>query len=112
MDAARAELPSGADDEMGRDAVLAAVHTELTRGRAGTARLLAHGLTNAEIAGRLVLSVRTVDHHVQAVLDKLQAAGRQDVGRRAVELGLILDEPGTDGSPVPVVHPNGSGSRG
>jgi DNA-binding CsgD family transcriptional regulator len=33
--------------------------------------LLAEGLSDAEIAGRLVLSVRTASNHVAAVLDKL-----------------------------------------
>ncbi|WP_419997961.1 ATP-binding protein [Streptomyces boninensis] len=52
-------------------------------------RLLARGLTNAEIAARLVLSVRTVDHHVAAVLEKLGAPTRRDVLARAADLGLL-----------------------
>jgi DNA-binding CsgD family transcriptional regulator/tetratricopeptide (TPR) repeat protein/energy-coupling factor transporter ATP-binding protein EcfA2 len=39
--------------------------------------LVADGLTNSEIADRLVLSVRTVDHHVTAVLDKLEVPTRR-----------------------------------
>jgi DNA-binding NarL/FixJ family response regulator len=52
-------------------------------------RLLTAGLTNAEIAGRLVLSVRTVDTHVAAILGKLEARTRRDAVRRAVDLGLL-----------------------
>ncbi|MCI3242769.1 helix-turn-helix transcriptional regulator [Streptomyces sp. 7R016] len=54
-------------------------------------RLLAQGLTNAEIAARLVVSVRTVDNHVRAVLDKLDAPTRRHAAARAEELGLLRE---------------------
>jgi DNA-binding NarL/FixJ family response regulator len=50
--------------------------------------LVAEGLTNAEIAERLVVSPRTAEHHVAAVLTKLGAHSRRDAARRASELGL------------------------
>jgi DNA-binding CsgD family transcriptional regulator/tetratricopeptide (TPR) repeat protein len=45
--------------------------------------LLREGLTNAEIAKRLVLSVKTVNHHVSAVLDKLGVDNRHEAVRVA-----------------------------
>ncbi|MGY1700366.1 ATP-binding protein [Geodermatophilus sp. SYSU D00766] len=52
-------------------------------------RLLAEGLTNAEIATRLVVSPRTAEHHVTAVLGRLGVRGRREAIRRAGELGLL-----------------------
>lgn len=63
----------------------------LTRRQVDVARLLGRNLTNAEIADELVLSVRTVDNHVAAVLSKLGAANRREIIRRAGELGVPLD---------------------
>jgi DNA-binding CsgD family transcriptional regulator/tetratricopeptide (TPR) repeat protein len=53
-------------------------------------RLVTDGLRNAEIAERLVLSVKTVDHHVSSVLRKLEVDDRDAAGREAVRLGLRL----------------------
>jgi len=64
----------------------------LTGRQADVVRLLAAGLTNAEIAARLVLSVRTVDSHVAAVLDKLGARTRREAVARADAIGLLADQ--------------------
>ncbi len=51
--------------------------------------LLAEGLRNAQIARRLVVSEKTVDHHVSAVLRKLDARTRGEASAEAVRLGLL-----------------------
>ncbi|WP_111509675.1 ATP-binding protein [Mycobacterium kyogaense] len=61
----------------------------LTSRQLDVLRLLADGLTNAELAERLFLSVKTVDHHVSAILGKLGATSRRDAVRRAHETGLL-----------------------
>ena len=50
--------------------------------------LVAAGLSNTEIAARLVLSGRTVDNHVSAILRKLGARTRGEASARAARLGL------------------------
>jgi DNA-binding CsgD family transcriptional regulator len=52
-------------------------------------RLLDDGLTNAELAERLYLSVKTVDHHVSAILAKLGVTKRRDAVRRARAVGIL-----------------------
>ena len=54
--------------------------------------LLAEGLPNAEIAEHLVVSPRTVDHHVSAILRKLDVRTRGEAGAQAVRRGLIAHE--------------------
>ena len=56
-------------------------------------RLIASGLRNADIAERLFLSPRTVDHHVSAVLTKLRVRSRLDATQAAARLG-VLDQDG------------------
>lgn len=51
--------------------------------------LLAEGLSNKAIAGRLGISDQTVKFHVASISGKLGAANRTDAVRRAVRRGLI-----------------------
>ena len=51
--------------------------------------LLAVGLTNQEIAGRLVISIRTVKKHVENIHGKLGVGNRTHAVARARELGLL-----------------------
>ncbi|HEU4978679.1 MAG TPA: AAA family ATPase [Solirubrobacteraceae bacterium] len=50
--------------------------------------LVCDGLRNAEIAQRLVVSGKTVDHHVSAILRKLGVRTRGEASARALKLGL------------------------
>jgi len=54
--------------------------------------LVAEGMRNAEIAARLVVSERTVDHHVAAVFRKLDVCTRADAAATAVRLGVVAQD--------------------
>jgi DNA-binding CsgD family transcriptional regulator/tetratricopeptide (TPR) repeat protein len=51
--------------------------------------LLAGGLRNSEIAARLFVAEKTVDHHVSAILGKLGVKNRVQAVSQATQLGII-----------------------
>ncbi|GAA4802274.1 AAA family ATPase [Actinomycetospora chlora] len=110
-------------DRLGADAVAAKVRRDLrergvtgvpSRPRAATranpaglterqvdvVRLVAEGLTNAEIAARLFISEKTADHHVSAILGKLGVATRREAAAAARGLGIAHDRRRTPRTPV------------
>lgn len=99
-------------DRLGADAVAAKVRLELrnsgvatvpSRRRSSTLgntkgltvrevevlRLLQSGLTNTEMAERLYISPKTVDHHVSAIISKLHVRNRREAARVGRELKLV-----------------------
>lgn len=67
--------------------------TGLTARQVEVLALVAEGLTNAQIGQRLSLSVKTVDHHVSAVLDKLAVHTRSQAAVAAHRFGLVSTRP-------------------
>jgi LuxR family maltose regulon positive regulatory protein len=51
--------------------------------------LIAAGLTNREIADRLIISAETAKKHVGNICDKLDVRNRTEAAARARELGLL-----------------------
>ena len=68
----------------------------LTDREAEILRMVGTGLSYKQIAGRLVLSHRTVQNHVQNTLSKLHLHNRVELVRYAIEHGL---DDGTGGQP-------------
>ena len=61
----------------------------LTRRELEALRLLALGWTDAQIAAQMVISPRTVNHHVAAILSKLGVSSRAAATRFALERHLL-----------------------
>ncbi|MFD2090616.1 HD domain-containing phosphohydrolase [Blastococcus deserti] len=98
----RAESRAGRLDADAVDAVLAsaghparrrpALVSGLTAREAEVLRLLAQGASNPEIAATLVVSRKTVEHHVEAVYAKLGVHSRSAATLRAVQHGLLVPD--------------------
>jgi predicted ATPase/DNA-binding CsgD family transcriptional regulator len=91
---ALAEPGRGADSER-REETGPAKATALTRREQEVAGLVAAGLSNREIAERLVLSVRTAEAHVEHILTKLGFTSRAQIATWVAETGG--DRRGDDG---------------
>ena len=67
----------------------AAIRSELSEREQEVLSLVAQGLSNQEIAERLVISITTVKTHVGNIFNKLGVTSRTQALARAAELGLL-----------------------
>ncbi len=100
--ALRGEAKAGRLDGEAVDAVLAAAGHRVPRRREGPAgltprevevlRLLAQGLSNKEIAARLVISPKTAGNHIEHIYAKIDASSRATASLFAMQHGLLPEE--------------------
>jgi HD-GYP domain-containing protein (c-di-GMP phosphodiesterase class II) len=98
----RADVKSGRLDAEAVEAVLGAAGHKVSRRRGGPAgltpreievlRLLARGLSNKEIASRLVISPKTVANHVEHIYAKIDASTRATASLFAMQHGLLPED--------------------
>jgi DNA-binding NarL/FixJ family response regulator len=60
-----------------------------TQGEVEVLRLVGQGLTDAQVAERLILSPRTINAHLASVYSKLGVNSRTAAIRFAIEHGLV-----------------------
>ncbi|WP_181781495.1 helix-turn-helix transcriptional regulator, partial [Pseudonocardia pini] len=77
----------------GRQPTTRANPAGLTARQLDVLALLVEGLSNADIAARLVISPRTADHHVSAILGKLGVHSRGAAAAAARRLGVGVTPP-------------------
>ena len=68
---------------------MAALVEQLSNREIEVLRLMAAGMSNREIAGKLFISTGTAKTHVHNVCGKLGARNRTEATARAIELGLV-----------------------
>ena len=61
----------------------------LTRRELEVLRLLAEGLSNAQIGERLFISPRTVGQHLRSVYNKVDVSSRTAAARIAIDQGIV-----------------------
>ena len=72
--------------------VLRSSSAGLTPREVDVLRLLARGLSNREIAERLVISPKTVANHAEHIYAKIDASSRAAAGLYAMQHGLLPEE--------------------
>ena len=75
--------------EKGKAPILQQLVEPLSERELDVLRLVAEGMSNGEIAQRLVVSVGTVKTHVHSIIDKLGVSSRMQAAAKARELGLL-----------------------
>jgi LuxR family maltose regulon positive regulatory protein len=75
--------------EKGRVNIQQALVEPLSERELDVLRLVAQGMSNGEIAGRLVVSVGTVKTHVHSIIEKLGVSSRTQAVAKARELGFF-----------------------
>ena len=98
----RADVRAGRLDSDAVEAVLEAAGHRVVRRREGPAgltarevevlRLVAQGLSNKEIAKRLVISPKTTSNHVEHIYSKIGTSNRAGAGLFAMQHGLLPEE--------------------
>ncbi|MEB3371771.1 ATP-binding protein [Saccharopolyspora mangrovi] len=92
----------------GRSAPEVSAESKLTRREREVAELVAVGVTNREIAARLVISRRTAEAHVENILTKLGFTSRTQIAAWMAEHGDLRAGPrghsGASAGPLPVTR--------
>ena len=82
------QLPSTKQSSISTVKLSLAYPDGLTSREVEVLRLLARGMTDAQIAEQLVISPRTVNNHLTSIYQKIQVSSRSAATRYAIDHGL------------------------